>query len=353
MNRTTASNPMSSSSQKILSDCFKRPLHDLRISVIDRCNFRCNYCMPVEKDEKKYLFLNQQEWLSFAEIERLVKIFVSLGVIKIRLTGGEPLLRPHLTDLIKNLARIPDIEDLALTTNGALLEELAFPLKEAGLKRLTVSLDTLDENIFKEMNGGKGSVQKVLQGITAAQRAGFLRIKINTVVQKGINEKTLLDLVRYFKGSGHILRFIEYMDVGNQNNWRRDSVVPSRAIIEMIGREFPLRALEPNHEGEVALRYQFADGTGEVGFISSVSEPFCGTCNRARLTTDGKLYTCLFADSGADLRSPLRKGATDEHIIGMIQDIWCKRKDRYSELRAKLDHQSSHRRKVEMFQVGG
>ena len=341
---------LSSANIQIPLDVYGRPLHDLRISVIDRCNFRCTYCMP---EGEHHQFLNPGEWLTFAEIERITKLFVELGVVKIRLTGGEPLVRPNLTDLVERLAGLGAIEDLALTTNGSLLSRYAVPLKKAGLKRLTISLDTLDEKIFRIMCGKKAEVSEVLAGIKEAARAGFTGIKINVVVQKGINDHTLLDLVRYFKGTGHILRFIEYMDVGNCNHWRSECVVPSAEIIRQIERIFPLRPLDANYSGEVAERYEFCDGAGEIGFISSVSRPFCGSCSRIRLSTDGKLYTCLFAGQGTDLSTPLRAGASDEELLNLIRSVWTQRTDRYSEERSRLSSVGKLMKKVEMFQVGG
>ena len=335
----------------MLLDKLSRPLHDLRISVIDRCNFRCRYCMPEEEYSKHYKFLEETQWLTFAEIERLSKIFIGLGVNKIRLTGGEPLLRPQLHVLIEKLSRITELNDLSLTTNGILLAEHAASLRAAGLKRLTVSLDTLDEKIFKTMSGGRGSVKDVLNGIEAAQRAGFQSIKINVVVQRGINDHTILDLVGRFRATGHVLRFIEYMDVGNCNHWQLGNVVPSAELLKMIHAVYPVRALKPNYRGEVAERYEFSDGEGEIGFISSVTQPFCGDCSRARLSTDGKIFTCLFAETGKNLRGPLRNGATDTELTAVITTIWQARNDRYSELRSQLTGHATS--KVEMFQIGG
>ncbi|MCR4338164.1 MAG: GTP 3',8-cyclase MoaA [Candidatus Omnitrophica bacterium] len=335
-----------------ITDSFNRPLHDLRISVIDRCNFRCTYCMP-EEEGKSYTFLKKSQWLSFGEILRLTKLFVRLGVTKVRLTGGEPLLRPQLPELIRDLNKIPGMEDLALTTNGALLSKQAQSLKDAGLRRLTVSLDALDEKTFQQMSGRRGNLFEVLKGITTAEDAGFESIKFNVVLQRGINDHAILDLVKYFKGSGHILRFIEYMDVGNCNHWESKEVVPSREILKIINEKYPIKPLGANYFGEVAERYAFADGTGEVGFISSVSQPFCGTCTRARLSTDGKIYTCLFATKGTDLRTPLRSGATDEELITVIKNVWQKRADKYSENRALFRSLKENPQKVEMYQIGG
>ena len=345
--------PSAQKSTAIITDQFQRPLHDLRISVIDRCNFRCNYCMPEEEYPRHYNFLKKNEWLSFEEILRLVRLFASLGVEKIRLTGGEPLLRPKLSELIEKLSKISGIDDLSLTTNGSLLKEHASALKNAGLHRLTVSLDTLDEKTFQKMNGGKASVNEILKGIEAAEKAGFDSIKINSVIQRGVNDHDILDLVKYFKGTGHIIRFIEYMDVGNCNHWDLKDVVPSKEIIALINKHFPLKPAESNYYGEVASRYLFVDGTGEVGFISSVTQPFCGTCTRARLSTDGKFYTCLFASEGKNLRVPLRSGASDEELFNLIKDVWSKRVDKYSENRYLFRSLKEKSHKVEMFQIGG
>jgi cyclic pyranopterin phosphate synthase len=335
-------------------DSFNRPLQDLRISVIDRCNFRCSYCMP-EHESQNYTFLRKEEWLEFDEILRLTKLFVELGVRKVRLTGGEPLLRPNLSHLVKQLSLIEPLEDLALTTNGALLKNFAKDLKEAGLKRLTVSLDALDEKILDTMSGKKANLSEILSGIEMARIVGFESIKINVVIQKKINDQSILDLVQHFKNSTHILRFIEYMDVGNCNHWDMQHVVPTSEIVDMINQKYPLKKIQANYSGEVAERYQFADGTGEIGFISSVTKPFCGDCGRARLSTDGKMYTCLFANQGTDLQNPLRNGASDETILEMIQDVWKKREDRYSEQRSDFlkSHKLSEHKKIEMFQIGG
>ncbi len=337
----------------LLQDKLNRPLHDLRISVIDRCNFRCPYCMPEEKYSKHYTFLKEKEWLSFDEIIHLVQLFAKVGVRKIRLTGGEPLLRPNLDDLISDLVKIPGIEDIALTTNGALLSAYAQALKEAGLKRLAVSLDSLNPEIFKFLSGQKGNVNTVLDGIKAAEKAGFESIKINVVVQKGINDQSIIDLVKYFRGTPHILRFIEYMDVGNCNSWKLESVVPSKDILRMINEQFPLIAVKANYYGEVAKRYRFLDGKGEIGFISSVTQSFCGDCTRARISTDGKIYTCLFGREGQDLKTPLREGVGDQTLFEIIKRVWQKREDRYSELRSQIHSTDSTPAKVEMFQIGG
>jgi cyclic pyranopterin phosphate synthase len=336
---------------KNIYDKFQRPLQDVRISVIDRCNFRCTYCMPQE-EYSHYSFLKGKDWLQFGEIVRLTKVLVGLGTSKIRITGGEPLLRPKIWELIEQLSSISGIEDLALTTNGALLAQQANELKKAGLHRLTVSLDTLDEKIFQKMSGGHGSVAQVLEGIESAQRAGFKSIKINTVVKKNVNDHNVLDLIKYFKGSGHTVRFIEYMDVGNCNHWENEHVVPSTKLLKIINEQFPLKPVDTKY-GEVAERYQFVDGSGEVGFISSITQPFCGTCTRARISTEGKLYTCLFASEGTDLRTPLRTGASDEQLQEMISGLWSKRADKYSENRSLFQSLKEKPRKIEMFQIGG
>jgi cyclic pyranopterin phosphate synthase len=330
-----------------------RPLRDLRISVMDRCNFRCPYCMPRETYHEGYRFLKSTERLSFEEIVRLARLFVRLGVRKIRVTGGEPLLRANLPDLIGDLSSIPGVEDIALTTNGVLLAKHASELKAAGLARVTISLDSLDPAVFAAMSGGFGGVEDVLDGIEHAQRAGFAPIKINAVIQRGINDHTVLQLVERFRGSGVIVRFIEYMDVGNRNDWRPDLVMPSRELAATIGARWPLVALEPSYAGEVAERYGFADGGGEIGFISSVSQPFCGDCSRARLSSDGSLFSCLFASHGTDLRAPLRAGASDEELLECIAGVWTARRDRYSEQRAALRLRNGTEQKVEMFFIGG
>jgi cyclic pyranopterin phosphate synthase len=328
-----------------------RTLRDLRISVMDRCNFRCPYCMPRETFHDKYRFLGSRERLSFDEIVRLARLFVRLGVRKLRLTGGEPLLRPNLTDLIGDLTAIEGIEDIALTTNGALLGKYAFELRAAGLQRITVSLDSLDPEVFTRLSGGFGALEDVLSGIEHAQRAGLEPIKINTVIQRGLNDHTALDLVGRFRGTGVIVRFIEYMDVGNRNHWQPGLVVPSKELVARIGARWPLTPLEPAYRGEVAERYRFTDGGGEVGFISSVTQPFCGGCTRARLSSDGVLYTCLFATHGAPLRDRLRSGASDDDLLDVVRKVWLERSDNYSERRQP--HVAVGERKVEMFYIGG
>jgi cyclic pyranopterin phosphate synthase len=328
-----------------------RRLTDLRISVIDRCNFRCPYCMPEDEYPRDHEFLSKADRLRFEEIERLAHIFVGLGVRKLRLTGGEPLLRRDLPELMRQLAAIPGAADLAMTTNGSLLAEKADTLRAAGLNRITLSLDTLDPQTFRTMSGGRGDVDQVLAAIAAAERAGFASLKINAVVMRGVNDAHVQDLVEHFRGSGHIVRFIEYMDVGTCNDWQRELVVPSAELRERIGARWPLVALGANYGGEVAQRYAFADGGGEIGFISSVSEPFCGDCSRARLSADGRLYTCLFARAGHDLRGPMRAGASDEDLAGLIRAVWESRDDRYSELRS--ESRAADRSRVEMYEIGG
>jgi cyclic pyranopterin phosphate synthase len=334
-------------------DTFERPLRDLRISVMDRCNFRCPYCMPRETYHEKYRFLGSAERLSFEEIVRVARLFVQLGVRKLRLTGGEPLLRANLADLIGDLTAIPGIDDVALTTNGVLLAQHAAELKAAGLKRVTVSLDSLDPEIFARMSGGLGSVEEVLSGIAQARRAGLSPIKVNAVIERGMNDATVESLVEHFRGTDVIVRFIEYMDVGNRNAWREELVVPSKELLARISARWPLTPLERNYRAEVAERYAFADGRGEIGFISSVTQPFCGNCSRARLSSDGVLYTCLFATSGTSLRDALRGGASDEQLLERIRTVWSARVDRYSELRARLRETAASSPKVEMYYIGG
>lgn len=328
-----------------------RALADLRISVLDRCNFRCPYCMPEERYPRDHVFLAKAERLRFEEIARLARVFVSLGVRKLRLTGGEPLLRRDLPELVRLLAAIPGVEDLALTTNGSLLAKQAQALRDSGLMRLTVSLDALDPAIFRRMSGGRGEVDDVLAAIAAAERAGFTRIKVNAVVLRGVNDGQVVDLVGHFRGTGHVVRFIEYMDVGTCNGWDRRQVVPSGELRARIGERWPLAPLAPNYRGEVARRWALADGSGEIGFISSVTEPFCGGCTRARLSADGRLYTCLFAGVGHDLRGPLRAGASDADLAGLIGAVWRVRSDRYSELRSEQGKESGGRK--EMYEMGG
>jgi len=330
-------------------DTLGRPLHDLRISVTDRCNFRCVYCMPKEIFGKDFQFLPRGEILTFEEIERLVRIFVGLGVQKIRLTGGEPLVRRDLERLVEKLAALGDL-DLTLTTNGSLLAQKAKALAAAGLRRITVSLDSLDDATFRSMNDVDFPVAKVLGGIEAAQAAGLAPIKINMVTKRGVNESSIVPMARYFKGTGMTLRFIEFMDVGSTNGWRLDDVVPAREIVAMIDREMPLEPVAPAYRGEVANRYRYRDGTGEIGIIASVTQPFCADCTRARLSADGSLYTCLFATQGHDLRALVRGGATDDEIAKAIATVWTERTDRYSELRSE---ETAGLHKIEMSFIGG
>ena len=339
--------------QSAIKDRFGRPIMDLRVSVTDRCNFRCPYCMPAEIYGEKYEFLPKVQLLTFEEIARLARIFVHLGVTKLRLTGGEPLVRSSLEELVRLLAVIEGIEDLTLTTNGYLLAQQAQALKEAGLQRVTVSLDSLDDEVFKRMNGRGYSTERVLGGIWRAEEVGLAPIKINAVVQRGVNDHTVVDLARFFKGTGHIVRFIEYMDVGNLNGWKLDQVVSADEIAEMIDAKMALEPLEPNYGGEVALRYRYRDGSGEIGIIASVTKPFCGDCTRARLSTDGKLYTCLFASQGTDLRGPVRSGSSDDDLVDLITGIWKRREDRYSEIRTLETQRESRPKKIEMYQIGG
>ena len=330
-------------------DTLGRPLHDLRISVTDRCNFRCVYCMPKEVFGKDFQFLPRAEILTFEEIERLVRIFTALGVKKIRLTGGEPLVRRDLEGLVERLALLGDL-DLTLTTNGSLLAQKAKALASAGLRRVTVSLDSLDDTTFKRMNDADFPVAKVLAGIEAAQAAGLAPIKINMVTKRGVNESSILPMARYFKGTGMTLRFIEFMDVGSTNGWRLDDVVPAKEIVAMIDRELPLEPVGPSYRGEVAARYRYRDGGGEIGVISSVTQPFCADCTRARLSADGSLYTCLFATQGHDLRALVRSTASDDEITHAIAAVWTERTDRYSDLRSE---QTAGLHKIEMSFIGG
>ena len=338
----------------MITDLFGRPLRDLRISVTDRCNFRCPYCMPAEIFGEAYEFLPKDEILTFEEISRLASLFVNAGVNKLRITGGEPLLRVDLSKLIGQLAAIPGADDITLTTNGYLLAQQATQLADAGLDRITVSLDSLDDEVFKQMNGRGFGTRRVLDGIGRASEAGLNPVKINAVVQKGVNEHTLVDLARHFKGTGHIVRFIEYMDVGNRNGWKLDEVVSAAEIVAMIDAELPLEPAEPNYAGEVANRWRYRDGSGEIGVIASVTQPFCASCTRARLSTDGKLYTCLFATDGVDLRGPMRQGASDADLAEIIGGAWRVRRDRYSEERTEMtEAEAAARTKVEMYHIGG
>ncbi|HXF98295.1 MAG TPA: GTP 3',8-cyclase MoaA [Gaiellaceae bacterium] len=329
-------------------DTLGRPLRDLRISVTDRCNFRCVYCMPKEVFGRDYRFLPRRELLTFEEIERVAAVFVRLGVRKVRLTGGEPLLRREVETLVARLAALGDL-DVTMTTNGALLAHKAQALADAGLSRITVSLDSLDDAVFRAMNDVDFPVARVLAGIEAAAAAG-LPVKINVVVKRGLNEDSVVEIARRFRGSGHVVRFIEYMDVGSSNGWRMEDVVPAAEIVAAIAAEFPLEPVEPAYRGEVAQRYRYADGAGEIGVIASVTQPFCGDCTRARLSADGKLYTCLFAARGHDLRALLRAGASDEELAAAIRAVWERRRDRYSELRTA---ETAALPKVEMSYIGG
>ena len=346
---------MRASSQ--IKDQFDRPLRDLRISVTDRCNFRCPYCMPAEIFGEKYAFLPREEILSFEEIERLARLFVGFGVEKIRITGGEPLLRHDVSSLIARLAGLDEKLDIAITTNGSLLPRWAKSLAAAGLKRVTVSLDCLDPEIFHKMNGERFDVARVLEGIAAAEDAGLGPIKINCVVRRGLNDDRIVELARHFHGSGQPLRFIEFMDVGTRNSWRMEEVVGGAEIVERIGAVLPIEPIEPAYAGEVARRWRYRDGGGEIGIITSVSSPFCGDCTRARLTTEGVLVTCLFAEGGVDLRGPMRSGADDDELREIIASTWTNRRDRYSEVRQELlqVEGAGERRKerVEMYQIGG
>ncbi|MFW6174950.1 MAG: GTP 3',8-cyclase MoaA [Chloroflexota bacterium] len=363
-----------------VTDRFGRPLRDLRISVTDRCNFRCPYCMPKETYDERYEFLPKPELLTFEEIERLTRLFVKAGTRKIRLTGGEPLLRANMPNLIEKISAIEGVEDIALTTNAYLLSDQAQALRDAGLNRVTVSLDSVEEETFKKMNGRSFGTRRVLAGIEAAEKAGLTPIKINAVVQRGMNEHTIVDLARHFKGTGHIVRFIEFMDVGTINGWDMSQVVPASEIAQRINEVFPIERAEPQYPGEVANRWFYKDGSGEIGIISSVTEPFCGDCTRARLTTDGHLVTCLFAAGGKDLKSPMRDGASDEELYELITGVWSRRVDRYSELRTSetspdligagtgaaritgapiperrkdRENKARQKRKIEMYQIGG
>lgn len=331
-------------------DTLHRPLRDLRISVTDRCNFRCTYCMPKEVFGRDYVFLSRSEILSFEEIVRLARVFVANGVEKIRLTGGEPLLRRDIEKLISMLAAIPGLKDLALTTNGSLLAARARELKDAGLRRVTVSLDSLDDATFMTMNDVGFPASKVLEAIDAAAAAGLTPVKVDMVVKRGVNDRDIESMAEHFRNSGHILRFIEYMDVGTTNGWRLDDVVPAREIIDRINSQWPIEPVTPTYFGEVAQRYRYKDGSGEIGIIASVTAPFCGACTRARLSAEGELYTCLFGTHGHDLRALLRNGISDGELSARVRGIWSVRDDRYSDLRTS-DTLPLH--KVEMSHIGG
>jgi GTP 3',8-cyclase len=332
-----------------LRDTRSRGLHDLRISVTDKCNFRCTYCMPKDVFGPGYKFLPQPDLLSFEEIVRMATLAKHVGVEKIRITGGEPLLRRDLPKLIGMLAAIEGLE-ITLTTNGSLLTKHAAALKSAGLHRITVSLDSMDDAIFRRMNDMDVGVADVLAGIDAATRAGFAGVKVNMVVQRGVNDQGIVDFARHFKGTGHIARFIEFMDVGSTNGWKMDWVVSSAEVVEKISAWSPLAVAQANYEGEVAERWRYVDGEGEIGVISSVTQAFCSTCTRARLSTDGKLYTCLFAERGVDFRSMLRAGASDEEMLSLLVGVWTARADHYSEIRTA---ETAKQRKVEMSYIGG
>ena len=333
-----------------LLDTMQRPLRDLRISVTDRCNFRCTYCMPREVFGPGYQFLNRSEILSYEEITRLSRIFVEHGVEKLRITGGEPLVRRDLHTLIGQLSELPGLKDLTLTTNGSLLRAQAQKLKDAGLQRITVSLDSLDDAVFQAMNDSGVPVAAVLDGIEAAREAGLAPIKVNAVVKRGVNDHTIADLARHFRGTGIIVRFIEFMDVGATNGWKLDHVVTAKEIVETISREMPLEPAEANYRGEVAQRWRYTDGSGEIGVIASISQPFCGDCTRARLSPEGELYTCLFSNRGHDFRTLLRNGASDAEIAAFLESVWRVRDDRYSEIRTE---ETAARPKVEMSHIGG
>jgi GTP 3',8-cyclase len=332
-----------------LTDTLGRPVRDLRISVTDRCNFRCVYCMPKEIYGRGYEFLERRELLTFEEIARLARAFASVGVEKIRLTGGEPLLRREIERLVEMLAEIPGL-DLTLTTNGSLLPQKAESLAAAGLQRVTVSLDSLDDETFRNMNDVDFPVERVLAGIDAAATAGLAPVKINAVVKRGVNEHSVLPMARYFRGTGQIVRFIEYMDVGHTNGWRLDDVVPAAEIVAAIDAELPLEPVAPRYPGEVAQRFRYRDGSGEIGVIASVTQPFCGNCTRARLSAEGRLYTCLFATTGHDLRALVRSGADEKELSDAIAAVWRVRTDRYSELRSA---ETAGLQKVEMSYIGG
>ena len=328
-------------------------MRDLRLSVIDRCNFRCTYCMPAEEVGPDFPWLKKSEQLSYDEMIRLVNQFSKLGVEKIRLTGGEPLLRSDLADLVARLNEVPGIRDIALTTNGILLSRYAEDLRKAGLDRVTVSLDALDTTIFRKMNGGFDSPRQVLEGIDAAKAAGFGSLKVNMVVRRDMNMSEIVPVIEEFRGSRTVVRFIEYMDVGNVNHWERDQVVPTAELIQYISNHWNIEPVAKHYTGEVADRYRFSDGGGEIGFVSSISQPFCRPCNRSRLSADGKLYTCLFATEGQDLRTRLRNGASDDELNQIIRNVWCNRNDQYSQTRWGGDTKQDQKNKIEMFYIGG
>jgi cyclic pyranopterin phosphate synthase len=342
--------PLKFAETVLLQDRLQRSLQELRVSVIDRCNFRCSYCMPADSLQGKGVFLPLEKLLTDHEIEDLVRAFVDLGVRKLRITGGEPLLRPGLPALLEQLAAIPKLNDIALTTNGVLLPRLAIDLANAGLDRITVSLDTLDPEVLRDMSGGKAKIEQILEGIAAAEAAGFRYQKINTVVQRGINDHTVMDLLAHFRGTPHRVRLIEYMDVGNSNHWSESDVVPNAEWIEIIGRKWPIRQVESGNSAETAKRYEYLDGQGEIGFISSITKPFCGGCTRARITADGIFYTCLFSNKGTNLMPLIRHGENSDELRQKISSIWADRNDRYSEERGLPGHDQE---KVEMYRLGG
>ncbi|HSJ27768.1 MAG TPA: GTP 3',8-cyclase MoaA [Acidimicrobiia bacterium] len=333
-----------------LVDVRRRPVRDLRISVTDRCNFRCTYCMPKEIFSRDYEFLDRHDLLSFEEIERVARSFARHGVTKIRLTGGEPLLRKGIEDLIGRLASIDGVTDLTLTTNGSLLARKAIKLAEAGLDRVTVSLDSMDDDVFMAMNDVGFPVAKVLEGIEAAAEAGLTPIKVNMVVKRGVNDASVVDVAEHFRGTGHIVRFIEYMDVGTTNGWALDEVVSAEEIVRRVGERFPLLPAEPNYVGEVANRWRYADGAGEIGVIASVTQPFCGDCTRVRLSAEGSIYTCLFASTGTDFRALLRERGSDADLDALVRSVWSGRTDRYSEIRSRA---TRARTRIEMSYIGG
>ena len=333
-----------------VADRLSRPLRELRVSVIDRCNFRCTYCMPEDSLQGRGVFLPLVKLLTDHEIMDLVRAFVDLGVQKVRITGGEPLVRPGLPSLIGRLSAIEGLRDIALTTNGVLLPRLATDLAEAGLSRVTVSLDSLDEQVLDHMSGGKARLKDILAGIAAAEEAGFRQLKINTVVQRGVNDHTILDLLAHFRGTGHTVRLIEYMDVGNSNHWHMDQVVSSAEWVRRIGEKWPIEPVSGGKPSETARRYRYVDGQGEIGLISSITQPFCGGCTRARLTADGILYTCLFGNKGTNLMPLLRQSSDPVTLRDRIRSVWLQRQDRYSEIRTELTPKND---KVEMYRMGG
>ena len=333
-----------------LKDRYQRSLQELRVSVIDRCNFRCSYCMPAGSLHGKGVFLPLEKLLTDHEIKDLVQTFVDLGVRKLRITGGEPLLRPGLPALLEQLASIPKLNDIALTTNGVLLPRLATDLANAGLSRITVSLDTLDRDVLREMTAGTAKLERILDGISAAETAGFRQLKINTVVQRGVNDHTVMDLIAHFRGTPHLVRLIEYMDVGNSNHWSECDVVPNAEWIETIGQKWPIKPVESGNPAETARRYEYLDGQGEIGFISSITKPFCGGCTRARITADGIFYSCLFSNKGTNLMPLIRHSEDSADLSRMISSLWADRNDRYSEERGLPGHDQ---KKVEMYRLGG